>query len=435
MVPEDRAHPSRTIALRVAIVPASGRRPHPDPVFFLAGGPGQAATEAMPPVAAHLPGVALDHDLVFVDIRGTGSSSPLDCPVEDDPRVALRIAFDETALTRCLDVLTADPVHFTTAQAVLDLEVVRATLDAPRINLVGGSYGTRLALEYARAFGPFVRTMVLDGVAPPQMAMPEGFATDTERAFEALVGACQEDEGCARAFPDLRGDLHAALQRVASTTSISIVDPRTAEPVVVDVDAPLLAGGVRALLYSTDLSALLPLALHDASRGDLRTLIGTMLVFAQSVGTSMSEGLLLSMLCSEDLPRIDLDRQRLVDRKTFLGTSIIDAFASGCAHWRVAPAPETAGVGVETDIPTLLLSGAVDPVLPPRWGELAATGLSRHRHIVVPHAAHGTLTLGCIPDLVTEFIDLGDPSALDPTCAEEHERRPFFIDRMGPYLR
>ena len=431
---EDRSNPEgRTIDLRVVVVPARGRAARPDPVFFLAGGPGQGATEAFPPLLAAYEELGRDRDIVLVDIRGTGSSSALDCEQPEDLAERLDPELHPEDLKACLAGLPGDPVQHTTRNAVEDLDEVRQALGYDQINLVGGSYGTRLGLEIARHHGDHVRAMVLDGVAPPQMALPEGFAVDAQAALGAAFGACADDAACHEAFPDPAADLQRTVEALdRGPVTVEATHPRTGEMFTVDLSRDMFAGGLRGVLYSTELTSLMPLALHQAARGEYAPFVAQSVVFADSMGDTMSTGLMLSILCAEDLPRIDEAAQRMKDAATFLGTMTYDVMREACELWPHAPLPETAGQPVESDVPTFLLSGAADPVTPPRWAELAAESLSRSTHVVVPNVGHGTLTRGCVPGLVTDFLDTADPAAVDASCAEDVRRPPFFIDLAGP---
>ncbi len=437
---EDRTDPdSRKIPLRVVVVRARARVPASDPVFFLAGGPGQAATEAFPPLLVAYEDLTHDRDVVLVDIRGTGASTALDCDFGQTVQDQLNSEFDAAELERCHASLPGDSVHHTTRNVVADLEQVREGLAYDKVNLVGGSYGTRLALEYTRHHGDRVRTMVLDGVAPPQMAMPEGFAVDAQSAFDAAVGACAGEPACRAAFPDVAGDLDLVLSRLSNgPMAVELDHPRTGETIQITVDRAMFVGGLRGILYSPELTALLPLVLHRAAAGDLGPLLGQAVLFADSVGETMSVGLLLSMLCAEDLPRTDAKVQRVRDAETFLGTSVYDAMVRACEHWPHASEPENGGQPVVSDVPTMLLSGAVDPVTPPRWADIAAQTLSRSKHVVLPHLGHGTITRGCVPKMVTSFVKTADPipadgeSAADGECVAEIRRPPFFVDFAGP---
>jgi pimeloyl-ACP methyl ester carboxylesterase len=190
-VPEDRARPSgRQIDLKISVVPALAREPAPDPLFLLAGGPGQAATEAMGPLLGAFERLHRTRDLVLVDQRGTGSSRPLRCDL-NDPSAPLveRLAPDalrEDKFRKCLAAYDADPRFYTTSIAMQDLDDVRAGLGADQIDLWGGSYGTRAALIYLREHGEHARATVLDGVAPLSLKLPVSFARDAQRSMDLL---------------------------------------------------------------------------------------------------------------------------------------------------------------------------------------------------------------------------------------------------------
>jgi len=165
---EDRARArGRRIAIRVAIVPARMRTHEPDPVWVFAGGPGQGAIALASQVMPLFAKLNDARDVVFVDQRGTGDSNPLDCEETDQPVQALfEDSLPEELVERCLAHLDADPRLYVTSIAVEDFDDVRSALGYDKLNLWGGSYGTRVALEYLRRHGAHVRTAVLDGVAP-----------------------------------------------------------------------------------------------------------------------------------------------------------------------------------------------------------------------------------------------------------------------------
>lgn len=210
--PLDPAQPRGTqIDVHYAVLPALARNKKPDPVLFFAGGPGQSAIGLAGPVSAMLARVLNRRDVVLIDQRGTGRSAPLKCE-PDDPWAPLAEAFDtrrlRDRLSACRDSLRklphGDLRFYATTIAMADADAVRAQLGAERVNLVGGSYGTRAALEYRRQFAQRVRRAVLDGVAPPDMVLPLSFATDNQAVLDALFAACEQDPACAQRHPGLR---------------------------------------------------------------------------------------------------------------------------------------------------------------------------------------------------------------------------------------
>lgn len=435
---EDReARAGRTLDLRVVVVPAVRPDPEPDPLFFLAGGPGQAATEVIASVMPMFQRVQQGRDLVFVDQRGTGSSAPLDCPPAEAPTLAdgFRVDVDLAEITSCRDRLAenADLRLYTTDIAMDDLDQVRIELGYDRINLYGASYGTRAGLEYARRHPAHLRSMVLDGLAPQEMVLFQDFAQDGQAALDALVADCASDvDGCARAFPDLPAELQALWARDAASADVQLEHPRSGADETLRLEGAALAGAIRGVLYQPTLAALLPLAVHEASLGRWEALVALPGAMGPDVGEGMSVGMMLSVACAEDRPRITPETRAAAAHGTFLGDTLTDTLVQWCSVWPSAGPPTGTGVPVTWDGPVLLLSGGLDPVTPPRWAERAAAHLPASRHAVAPGAGHNVLPHGCAPDRMATFIETGTAEDLDLACFSEIQRPPFFIDFAGP---
>src|SRR5690349_11649885 len=150
-VPENRAHPDgRKLSIFVAVLPANTLSPKPDPLVLLAGGPGQAAS-TLGPFAMQLTAVRRTRDILLIDQRGTGRSSPLDCRAFAPDEHA---EFDIDPVPKSLLCAwqlaerNVDASQYTTSAFVADLDAVREALGYPRWNIWGGSYGSRAAQEY-----------------------------------------------------------------------------------------------------------------------------------------------------------------------------------------------------------------------------------------------------------------------------------------------
>ncbi len=434
-VPEDRQAPGgRTIDLFLARVPALAPAPAPDPLFILVGGPGQAATTAGAPVARLLEKVRRHRDIVLVDRRGTGRSHPLRCQ-EEAPSLAeaLSARFDPAELERCLAELDADPTHYLTPSAADDLEDVRKALGYQQINLWGVSYGTRLALIYLRRHGTHVRRMVLDGVAPPSIKLPLYAARDGQRAFDRLAERCLADDACRKAFPDPRGDLLGLLARARERPILArLSHPRTGRAETVTLGPSAIVTAVRGMLYHRRLATLIPLVLRRAAAGDYGPLAAAGTLFSGSVEEGIADGLFLSVICSEDVARIAPEEVASAVAGTFAGDLLVRSTMEACALWPTTAMPDAYYEPVESDVPVLILSGALDPVTPPVWGEEVARHLSRSRHLVAPGAAHGVTTAGCAAQTVAAFIEGASPEAVDPHCVTELSPPPPFTTFAGP---
>src|SRR6266851_2989799 len=238
---EDRANPQgRSLDLKIAVVPALARDPAPDPLFLLAGGPGQAATEVIPPVLGAFERIHRTRDLVMVDQRGTGSSHALACDLhEAGASLADRLdsnAFKPEVLRKCLASYDADPRFYTTSIAMQDLEEARQALGYDQIDLWGGSYGSRAALVYLREHGQHVRVAVLDGVLPTSAKLIQSLAPNAQRAMDLLFAQCQAEPACGAAFPDLRACLAKLLDELSREASqVRVGDPLTGKPTDVTI--------------------------------------------------------------------------------------------------------------------------------------------------------------------------------------------------------
>ncbi|MEZ4447358.1 MAG: alpha/beta hydrolase [Polyangiaceae bacterium] len=437
-VAEDRKAPlGRKVALRVVKLPAERPSEHA-PLFMLAGGPGQAASEAYPPMVPIFDDLIRDRDVIWVDQRGTGQSSPLDCETPDE--LVDHYAPDglREVAARCAEALKTrpdapDPRHYGTAEAVEDLDAVRLALGYDRVDLLGGSYGTRLALAYAEAHPEATRSLVLDGVAPRALKIPLPMAADAEKSFAAIAKRCQEDAGCRQAFADPRADLEAVLARLAQDPRVTVTHPRRGGRVSFDLPRDGFTQALRGLLYSAELSSLLPLALADARRGAFDGFVAQTSYFGSAMDGQISMGLFLSVVCSEDVARISDEEVAAQTADTVIGAVMVRDFRAACAAW---PAPKTPH-GLERPVavatPTLALSGELDPATPPRWAEAALEPLTGpKKHVVVPGAGHGTMVRSCVPELVAKFLDAPERVAsLDTDCLSD-VFPSFFIDRAGP---
>ncbi|MCG6871682.1 MAG: alpha/beta hydrolase, partial [Gammaproteobacteria bacterium] len=152
---------------------------------------------------------------------------------------------------------------------------------------------------------------------------------------------------------------------------------------------------------------------------------------SESVERYLSFGLALSVLCSEDVGRVEPGAIPASEQASFLRDAQVRTWLRACRHWPRNPVDPGFDTPVRTATPVLLLSGQLDPVTPPRWAELAARNFSHSRHLVVPGAAHIAGTTGCLPKLIGRFLRTSNPDAADDPCVERLVREPFFVNALG----
>ncbi len=430
---EDRAAKSgRQIALDIAIVPARARASDPDPIVIFAGGPGQGAVSLASQVMPLFARLNDTRDVVFVDQRGTGNSNPLDC--DDEQQQPLQQLFEdalpEKLVATCLGKLDADPRLYVTSIAVEDIDEVRGVLGYEKVNLWGGSYGTRMGLEYLRRHGDRVRTVVLDGVAPANMKLPLSFVADGDAALQRLIEACDSEKRCRQVYPGLAqtiGTLRAELKR--RPVRAAIQDPRTGERETISVNENVFLSGLFRPLYVAELASLLPLGISAAAEGDFNPLLAQNLEFADDVSENLSIGMHLSVICAEDIPRITPDDLAKLGH-SFFGLALVDDFVRACKLWPRGEVPKDFYDPVRSDVPALILSGGIDPATPPRHGDQVASTLPNARHFVAPQVGHGVSLHGCAPRLIESFVRAGSARQLDGRCLERIPR-PLFVLPLG----
>ena len=437
-VAENPARPEgRHIGLHLAVIRGDAAKPDADIVVMLAGGPGEAATQAFADTAVYT-GVLKHHDVLLLDQRGTGGSNPLSCgkttealraqaPDSDVPspdEIRKRVA-------SCLAEVQkeADPRYYTTTIAVDDLEKVRQALGGPPFDLIGVSYGTRMAQQYLMRHPDAVRSAVLDSPAPNQLILGEGFAASLESVLKRDFADCIAAPACKKAFNDPMQTLYKLRDRLrANPREVTFRDPRTFEPVSRMLTPGLLVGVVRLFAYEPETAALLPLSIDAAARGDFAPLLGQQRLLDADLAGDINGGMGMSVICSEDADEL---REQPQDADTMLGNLLVEQIKARCGVWPHGAMPTDFHAPLRSGKPILMLSGSRDPVTPPKYGEEIMQGLGSARHLVLKGQGHAVLSRGCMPKLVEQFIDHPDPKSLDASCLGRLGPAPAFVNFNG----
>ena len=435
-VPENRDDPhGRHIRLKLAIARSDAQVPEPDLVTLLAGGPGEAATEAWVIEAPAFGEVRKHHDVLLLDQRGTGGSNPLSCKsaeqASDQHVLKLDLDTMRKDVAACLDEVKqkADPRYYTTTIAVQDLEDVRKALGSPQLDLVGVSYGTRMAQQYIKHYPNSVRSAVLDSVVPNQVVLGEDFAGNLDDALKKDFAYCTAVPACKQRFGDSMQTLYQLRDALrANPHKVSFRDPETYETVERPLSEFSLASVVRMFAYQPETAALLPLSINAAAHGDVGPLLGQAKILSGDLSGDMNNGMSMSVICSEDA---DLLQPRPQDQNTILGNHLVDAIKAQCDVWPHGARPDDFHAPLKSGKPILMLSGELDPVTPPRYGQQILPGLSDARQLIFKGQGHSLLGRGCMPQLLGKFIDKPDPRQLDASCLDKLGETPAFIDFNG----
>lgn len=427
---EDRdKNEGRRITLRITVLPALGRTGEPDPLVVLAGGPGQGARAYAPLVPRYFQRVRRTRDIVLVDVRGTGDSSPLQCP-RDESTISLLAAIDDAAeaARKCLAHLGADPRFYTHYYSMADLRDVLQALGYRHVNLWGGSWGTRSALVFAATYPDLVRRAVLDGAVASVVNFPWSYPTDAARALDRLFNDCTNDPACHTAFPQARDEVSRWLVGLERQPVVATVrHPRVASPLTIRLERKGAAEVIRAAIYSPLDASRILLAIRHAAQGDLGPIVAIAERTSNWSVDTMAIGQTFTILCSEDVGRHAAPAS-LAD--TLFGRSAIDFWVESCKAWPKGR-PLTITDQTVLDVPALILSGEIDPVTPPARGEDMRKHFPNSLHVVAPGGGHNVSFSGCIPRLIGDFIDAVDWRPLDTSCAASITRPPFVTSLAG----
>jgi pimeloyl-ACP methyl ester carboxylesterase len=396
-----------------------------DPLFFLAGGPGEAAIDLVIRLFSPMFAGFLDHaDLIVVDQRGTGRSQPsLSCP--------------EGNLAACRSSLTRQGIDlgsYTTAENAADINDVRLALGYRSINLLGGSYGTLLAQAVMRDYPATVRSAILDSPAPLQALVQLELVRHFEPALQALFGACQSDADCVDDYPQLREKFYDVVERLnAKPVQLRVPGGRNGPPREFAMTGGRFAFVIWQSLYYSEAIPHLPRIVFDTAAGNNERL--ARLIEKTSPSAEMSVGMQQSVECAEMAPFMKRDQFRLAAAKVSpalrqVAMNEFGDIGERCRIWDVPPAAARVKEPLRSGIPMLLLSGALDPATPPDSARRTAEMLSRHYLFVFPDSGHGVFrTSECARELIGAFL-------VDPARSPSHPclaqlRGPVFVRNAG----
>jgi pimeloyl-ACP methyl ester carboxylesterase len=434
--PENPEAPGgRTIPIFVVVVPALDPNAAPDPWVEITGGPGVAATrEAGYFAGSEGRAYRQNRDVLLVDQRGMGRSNGLHCEelaIRDDVSVLFpRWPADSVRSCRERVSARADLAQYSTAHAADDLEAVRQWLGYPRLNLFGISYGTRAALTFMRRYPSSVRSAMLVGVVPPDFRRPLYYARDAQHTLELLLEECHADAGCAAAFPDVRSELAQVLEALErAPLPVSLTHPATGAELPAVITSDGFAEVLWDALMSPADSRRVPLMIHHAARGDFAPFLATAVADSPPQSRYYNAAH-LSIVCPEETLHVRPEEIEALHRNTFMPATRTYEYLRACQYWGVPPLPDTVLAPVVSGVPTLIVSGYMDPITPPALGDQVARHLTNVRHLVIRHRAHGSSGLTnarCMDGIYLRFVDDPDPDALDTSCTAEMEPPPFVL--------
>jgi pimeloyl-ACP methyl ester carboxylesterase len=430
---EDRAaRVGRMIGLNIVVIPALNPKHAPDPVFWLHGGPGAAATQTAGAAREDfLAGLRHGRDLVFVDQRGTGNSNPLNCDLGDSPN-DLKAFFGELLprgkVRECRDKLekTANLKLYTTQIAMDDLDEVRAALGYDAINIAAASYGTIAAQAYMRQHPTHVRAVFLLGVATPGIKQPLLFPRAAQHSLDLLFEDCAADPACHTAYPNLRQEFDSVLARFSSGPIIvEMINPSTKQKESVQLFRGSYVERVRLLLYTTTFASFVPFIIHRAY--DNNYLPFEAMSINYNPPSILARGMYMTITCSEGIPFISEQDIVRETAGTFVGDYRIRAHIEACKEWPKGDVSQSFIGPVKSNLPVIMISGDLDGSTPPWFAKTALEYLPNGHLLNIRYYGHQTDS-PCIWTILNEFIEKGSVEGLDTSCADNIKRPPFAME-------
>lgn len=412
-----------TMRLPYIIFKSTSANPRPDPIVLPVGGPGGEAVEF--PRFTFVPGYypfLEERDFILYDQRGVGEAVPsLDCPdllergyrILSEPHTPEELAMLEAdGLINCRenDLADIDLRLFTTSASAADLNALRVALGYDEWNILGVSYGSKLALVSMRDFPEGIRSVILDSNVPMQSHLWRDLPFTRSRAFRLLFDTCAADAECSAEYPDLE------------TTFYTAVEQMNAEPVLVEglnrgrssydvyVNGGLFADTIFGMLYRASEIPEIPRMIAGIAQGDKGALALVAQIYLESP-FGISEGYYYAIQCDGDAlftPEADAlagsDLLNPADQVNF-EWSVRSVYAV-CASFTTGNIDPADNLPISSDIPALVVSGQFDPITPPEWGRMIAEGLSNSFVYEFPGVGHGVVRSNdCARQVATNFLN------------------------------
>lgn len=427
-VPENPNKPDgKQIQVHYVVLPAVKNVNHEETLLAIAGGPGQSAIDNAAGFDAMLSKVRQQRDILLIDQRGTGRSNLLTC----DEGAQSPLSFDDdnadtkAETQKCLAKIDADVTQYGSLNAIKDFEAVRQHLGYKKLHIYGISYGTRMAQLYMRLYPAHLATVTFDGIVPMQQSVLE-IGASIDRGFDLLFKDCQETTACHAQFPELKAEFDQVAASLAKAPVMeNVYDPVTGEKTMLTMTRGKFYGSIRMALYQANVRALVPHAIHQAAKHNFQPILGLYSLTIDNAGMAM--GMHASVVCGEDMHRIT-PAMREQAQHSFMGKTMLEGLEATCEVWKVPAVDDSFSEPISSDIPTLLLSGEIDPATPPSWGELAMEKLTNAKHFVAPYATHGVAYQSCANNLIADLVRSGSVKDLDGECLKKDVRRSFYLN-------
>jgi pimeloyl-ACP methyl ester carboxylesterase len=415
----------RMLPLKIVLIPAKHPHPADGPVFYMAGGPSESATELAGFIIES--GDSEEHDVVLVDQRGTGRGHRLDCHSrgsDNDLESYLNGPFNPAAARACRDELEQkyDLTQYSTPNFADDIDEVRSAIGYDKINLSAGSYGTYAALIYMRRHSDHVRTAYLMSLTLFADRVPLYFAKAAQLALDELFKECEQDRACHAAYPRLKGDFEAILKKLhAGPVLTSVHNPITGEPTEIHLTERAFGDAVRLILYHNAYD--IPFFIKEAIHGNFSPFAEEALRVNREIYSAGKMGLYYAITCNEFVSRIQPQEVEPATRGTFLGSWRVHDQMEACKDWPKSELPNDYFEPIRVNIPIVVVSTEADPS-GFSWSKDVAFLMPNAVQVIVPGVGH-TSDNDCLRSIRHALFRSGTTKNLDTSCIAKLEHPQF----------
>ncbi|MDT0686180.1 alpha/beta hydrolase [Autumnicola psychrophila] len=409
-VPENRNNQnSQTIELVYKVLKANTPDSTKVPIVYLQGGPG-GATLIMEEYWANHP-LRNDRDIVLMDQRGTGESEAIcvnsgkalftimrqDYNIEEDFE-ATKVVM--AACKKTIQQKGSDLAGYNSRENATDFEDLRKVLGYKKWNLFGVSYGSRLGLTIMRDFPESVRSAVLMGVFPPEFNMYGDRVRSLNGSLLGVLQSCKENKSCNKQYPNLKERLHKVLTKLQSSPlSFNYKN----EPFVLNShDAFVL---LFVSLFDIHTIENIPFFIESLENGETETIIEFLKAY-EHLNNLLNLPMNFSFNAYEELPFYDKENLDMAIQQSEFGFGLdyYNAVIKIMTDWHSYRASDIEKQPVISDVPTLLISGSLDPVTPPKNAIEASKKLKNSYEVTFKNESHSFFNT-CLLKITENFIN------------------------------
>ncbi len=409
-----RTRVGRKINLNVVVIPAMHERDKA-PIFFFEGGPGIGVTTGGSFYADSINYYRIEHDIVLVDVRGTGNSNPLHCrqlQYKKNIQEHLDVMYPEQSVKECYDSLSklADLTQYTTTNMANDIEEIRKWLGYNKISLFGLSFGTRLAQVYMKMFPGSVESCVLQSPTTTYSKLPLYHAQYAEESLEKLFDDCGKDSLCNASFTQIKREFVSLMTKGKEKPFEYKFKQSNGEIQNITIHWYSFETKIRGLMYSPNGLRRIPFIIHQSYLENWLPFI-SLFPTKNSYDDFIAEGLYLCVTCTEDVPFISNKEVDSLTTGTFMGDYRVEQQIAACNNWTKGTVPHDYFMPLQSTIPTLVVSGYFDPVTPPSMAKQIVKTLPNSFLITIPTMSHvfeGLSNPECFDKIVVDFFNKPD---------------------------